>query len=173
MPNNRSNSLTCSIFFLARFPKIYWQSFSEQHFIFIQVILSGEIVAALSRNITLLIPPVATVQYAANAAALLTFSGGFVSLVIAAAFGISAISTRVYEDVDINNRFIEYRAGDIDAVTFDKSSSMRLLDNLKGNEERTRAKATGYAKTLTWFLYGLILLILHFIVMIIFTSLFS
>jgi hypothetical protein len=142
-------------------------------FIFIQVILSREIVAALSSNITFLVPPVATFQYAANLAALLTFLGGFISLVIAAAFGIGAISTRVYEDVDIHNKFLEYRQGDIDAATFDKSISMRLLENLKGNEEKTRAKANGYANTITWFLCGLILLVLHFIVMIAITSVFS
>lgn len=141
-------------------------------FIFIQVILSGEIVAALSRNITLLAAPVASAQYLANLAAFLTFLGGFVALVIAAVFDINAISTRVYEDVDIDNKFREYRAGEIDGATFDKSISMTLLNNLKENEERTQAKATGYAKTLTWFLYGLILLIAHFIVLILSTSFF-
>ena len=141
-------------------------------FIFIQVILSGEIVAALSRNISLLVPPVATAQYLANFAAFLTFLGGFVALVIAAVSGVNAISNRVYEDVDIDNKFREYRAGEIDAATFDKSISITLLNNLKENEERTRAKATGFAKTLTWFLYGLILLIVHFFVMVLSTSFF-
>jgi hypothetical protein len=140
--------------------------------ILIQVILSGEIVAALSRNIALLAPPSITAQYLANLAALFTFLGGFIALVIAAMFGINAISTRVYEDVDIDDKFRKYRAGEIDAATFDKSISITLLNNLKENEEKTEAKATGFAKTLTWFLYGLILLIVHFVVMILSTSFF-
>jgi hypothetical protein len=141
-------------------------------FIFIQVILSGEVVAALSRNITLLVPPVATAEYLTNLVAFLTFLLGFVALAIAAVFGIKAISPRIYEDVDIDNKFLEYRAGEIDAATFDKSIAITLLKNLKENEERTRAKATGFEKTLTWFLCGLILLIVHFIVMILSTSFF-
>ena len=124
------------------------------------------------RNITLLAAPVASAQYLANLAAFFDVFRRIRSSCDRRSVRHKCYQYRVYEDIDIDNKFREYRAGEIDGATFDKSISMTLLNNLKENEERTQAKATGYAKTLTWFLYGLILLIAHFIVLILSTSFF-
>ena len=61
----------------------------------------------------------------------------------------------------------------IDAATFDKSVSKRLLDDLPLDKQNSKKKVAGAKITLLLFILGITLLIAHFAVIVISTSFFS
>jgi hypothetical protein len=141
--------------------------------ILVQVILSGEITAALSRNISLLLPYASTTQYGINLTAFLTFSGAFLCLILAAITGMRAISIRPYKDADIDVLFDEYRRAGIDDATFDTSIVLRLQLARKENKASSDKKAARTKNALLLLAFGVALLIVHFLMIVISTAVLS
>jgi hypothetical protein len=141
--------------------------------ILVQIILSGQITNDFSKSIVLLTPFVPSAQYWLNLASFTALFGALISLIAAAYIGANTIKIRQYHEAEIEGRFAEYRAGNIDAATFDKSVSKRLLDDLPLDKQNSKKKVAGAKITLLLFILGITLLIAHFAVIVISTSFFS
>jgi hypothetical protein len=141
--------------------------------VLIQIILSGQVTTDFSKNVALLLPLASSAEYKLNFAAFAALFGGLACLIAAAYIGAGTIKIRTYHEVEIEDRFTAYRAGEIDAATFDKSVSKTLLDDLKKDEQNSKKKVVGAKRTLLLFMLGITLLIVRFAVIVIFTSFFS
>lgn len=141
--------------------------------VLVQIILSGEATTDFSKNIALLLPFVSSAEYWVNFAAFVTLLGGLAALIAATFIGATTIRLRTYYDVDIGDRFAEYRAGEIDSSRFDKSVSMTLLNCFEKNKQNYNKKVDGAKRTLLLFILGITLLIARFVVIVISRSFLS
>jgi hypothetical protein len=140
--------------------------------VIVQIILSGEIITVLRQNIAFFESnPVAGsfgLQDLINLLSLAMFLGGLACIIFAAYVGERAFATAYYYDLKIDEYVDMYRAGELEANNFDKLVALTLLDADRENKEKIDKKAVEFGRTLKFFSWGIVLLVAHFAIVVIF-----